>query len=721
MDWRQFYLLGAHRVHCRRWAIEWLAVAAFGAAAVVGVWAVDPQGFAYAQGAAEFLDQRPIEVDLGDVPQGRRWQVTVVNGTAVPADLTLRVVFDDPGVFGVGGPDTLQVGPGGLASFVLTLDRLGPGSGQLVVLGPGGVLARRELRAVSRASAPITELNLTAWRLSPFLGDVRVPTLSFIGPTENRELGRLASASGGLATVRQDGDKVRVEGLETTGEYTGTAVLTPGTATKVRVRVRDTAGWPLLLLLGGLLLMGKLDLFQKRSKPRRELQIRLTQLARKAQTRQHEAQKRVREDLPWEFTGIDQVTTDAAEPRGELVIDVRCSAALAAWDQALDQKELDGWGPGGPELQKIGALVDLSGELHDRWVSLAGEYRRLLQEVERGGRRQDLEALKTGALAEEIREVLTPRAITDEGTLQARLAAVRRGVEWITQFKRTYRTLISTCAIAPSGPLREEAAQALATLLNTRGELTAAEANAYRLRSMVGETSGPGSPSTLSESPPTTTSDPSYGAPQVRTRKPRTLALASAVLAVILGVLVATTLILQSSDLTPTSAPPGTALPSLLPSPRPTIPPLPDAPVAKSTDPATREGASVQRLDSGGWFEFTVAGFLAPAMIGLVGAAGVKGATRAFRRRSRRQQSGQVEIQVQDPGLDQLLALHHRAERRFAFANGVLVSLTGLSVLYFPNPTFGSTGDYLAVFLWGSAVSEGVQLARSLFPGLRPR
>jgi hypothetical protein len=61
-------------------------------------------------------------------------------------------------------------------------------------------------------------------------------------------------------------------------------------------------------------------------------------------------------------------------------------------------------------------------------------------------------------------------------------------------------------------------------------------------------------------------------------------------------------------------------------------------------------------------------------------------------------------------------ALMREEDRRFALASGLFVVASGMSLLYFPNPTFGSAGDYLSVALWGTAVGEGVQLARRLLP-----
>jgi hypothetical protein len=59
-----------------------------------------------------------------------------------------------------------------------------------------------------------------------------------------------------------------------------------------------------------------------------------------------------------------------------------------------------------------------------------------------------------------------------------------------------------------------------------------------------------------------------------------------------------------------------------------------------------------------------------------------------------------------------------REDLRFSLAAGALVLLSGMSVLYVSNPTFGTAGDYVAIGLWGAAVGEGLQLARRLWPSL---
>lgn len=58
------------------------------------------------------------------------------------------------------------------------------------------------------------------------------------------------------------------------------------------------------------------------------------------------------------------------------------------------------------------------------------------------------------------------------------------------------------------------------------------------------------------------------------------------------------------------------------------------------------------------------------------------------------------------------LELHYR------LVSGLVVLGTGFYTLYLANPTFGSPYDYLNILLWGTAVSAGFQVARSLFPRL---
>jgi hypothetical protein len=54
----------------------------------------------------------------------------------------------------------------------------------------------------------------------------------------------------------------------------------------------------------------------------------------------------------------------------------------------------------------------------------------------------------------------------------------------------------------------------------------------------------------------------------------------------------------------------------------------------------------------------------------------------------------------------------------FNMITGFIVVVTGLSVLYLGNASFGSLADYVGLLLWGTVVDEGFKLARQLAPSL---
>jgi hypothetical protein len=56
------------------------------------------------------------------------------------------------------------------------------------------------------------------------------------------------------------------------------------------------------------------------------------------------------------------------------------------------------------------------------------------------------------------------------------------------------------------------------------------------------------------------------------------------------------------------------------------------------------------------------------------------------------------------------------ADLAFAGVTWPIVVAAGLAVLYFTDPTFGSTGDYLAAFVWGSTAEIALTLLRRLIP-----
>jgi hypothetical protein len=81
---------------------------------------------------------------------------------------------------------------------------------------------------------------------------------------------------------------------------------------------------------------------------------------------------------------------------------------------------------------------------------------------------------------------------------------------------------------------------------------------------------------------------------------------------------------------------------------------------------------------------------------------------RLVRRRDRGRLHGEDEVSLRQ-------ALRRR-DAAYAVLSGLLVILSGMSLVYAADATFGTAGDYLTILLWGTAVSEGLALAKSLLP-----
>ena len=147
--------------------------------------------------------------------------------------------------------------------------------------------------------------------------------------------------------------------------------------------------------------------------------------------------------------------------------------------------------------------------------------------------------------------------------------------------------------------------------------------------------------------------------------------------------------------------------------PEPTTPPvtpaptIPNAPVAALGDASVAPVLEVTTPTGGqlAWF-----GLAAPLLIVAAVATLVWLAVRW-----RRTRPGSPPDTLTADAIDEQV---RREDLRFSLIAGVLVVLSGMSLLYVGNPTFGTVGDYLALALWGAAVGEGLQLARRLWPSL---
>ena len=81
---------------------------------------------------------------------------------------------------------------------------------------------------------------------------------------------------------------------------------------------------------------------------------------------------------------------------------------------------------------------------------------------------------------------------------------------------------------------------------------------------------------------------------------------------------------------------------------------------------------------------------------------------RLVRKRDRDRLRGEDEVSLRQ-------ALRRR-DTAYACLSGLLVILSGMSLVYAADATFGTPGDYLTILLWGTAVTEGLALAKTLLP-----
>lgn len=707
---------------------------------------------ATAESGPQFLEQRPIEIAVESIDYGvTRWRVAVVNGAPSPGPMTLMVAFDPAGVVSVAEPSRQVVDAGGVASFFIELKGRQRGSGQLVLIGRDGAISRRELRVFSqatleKATVP-TELNLSGWHLAPLTSRVELASVA-VGSPNNPNLaqgllGFVSSDSGGLYQVIRSGSLVSVQDVEGAGKYVGSIELTPGTKTKVTVSVRDTPAWPLLVLAFGLVLVSRLDIFRKRSRPRRALLVRLAWLRRRAATEQQRTLARLRQVPRWTVHGIDRVVAEPGDP--ELLLEIESAAAVRAWDLALEQADRDRWAPGGAGLSRLEGLVDSFAVLVQRERAIANEWCELL-ELESSLGRAELEFSAAAAL---VRDAITPQAILEEDTLARRQAEVERAVKWLERFRHNYEALTSFLGVDDS-TLQAEAESALGALLRADENLDAIEGRIAELRQRIPEpprgedptgtveqeavTRGAysGRPVEFPSGPPTVdlpTGQAHREEPRAVRRRSVRIASAAAVVIPLLVITTASLILSRSGKETPppstttsltTSPPPSTT--STVPSTTtvPAAPVDPKAPIQPSpSGPYGYAGGGGSPLGRH-WID-TVIGVALPvlllpaglAILVLVCALLLARLLRRSEEGSRMRASATRETEA-----DYLMKDLRRTEARFLVLSGALVILTGMSVLYFPNPTFGTPADYLGVFLWGSAVGEGVQLARRLVPNL---
>jgi hypothetical protein len=662
---------------------------------------------AQAAEAIEFLDTRPVVIDLDDADPGQRWRVQLIDLQQSTSDVVLHVVFAPAGVITVRDSTVRSGGSGAIVEFVIELERKLEGTGELVAVGAGGVTARRPIStefAPASASLTIDTLRFAGWRIAPFLdlvrvSELRIPHAPGLAATDQPlRVGVLTSARGDVAELVRIGDRFVVDGVDTVGEYTGGADLLPGRdpgEVQATVRVRDLPAWPLLVLVGGLTVANVLDRYQRRQRPQRLHDWRLARLRERARQSQS-------------LTGGKLRITAPREAPAQLLLDHLIDEARAGFHPHMTDAERAAWEPGGDEYERLMATIR---EFRLRCLS----YRSLLQERDsftRSADQEDQRAISNVLGASAVAHALRERSIASPAELTEAEQDLALGRAHLRQFNAIYDVLRRLRRVG-SADVQGAAASLLEKLFTHSPDLAELDRKSRDLQdtwqrqrwleeepagSWIEAEYGTGGPATGRAPAPM---GPPRGQSPVRQALLATVAVAAAIA---IGIVV-----LSVIRLTPDGMPPEGVAPTQTSPPPTSAPtsPLPDAPVA-----APGGGLAVEDSDIGApstgqtvWF-----GFIAPLLL-LAAVAGVVWLVWRWRRKRFRPQPDDLDSATIDRE-------YRQEDRRFSVLAGLLVVLSGMSLLYAGDPTFGTVGDYLAVALWGAAVGEGLQLARRLWPSL---
>lgn len=644
----------------------------------------------------QFLDDRPIVIDLDHLPSTPRWQVSVLQGQSNgPHRLQLHVLFQPSGSFEVTQSPPSPVPTGDVAMFVITLKRPVTGSGQLVVTSSDGSAARRPIRTASLEDEEgllPSQLRFAGTRLSPFGGDVRIGPIEVAASpgssSEPLRLGTIVSDGGDLADVVRNGDTFDVVGAERPGEYTGTVDLLPGVEggdVKITATVRDSLGWPLAVLVLGLVAVQQLERYQKRVRPRRDLARRLAALFDTARVAQERIGGRFR---------IARATGS------DLCLDHAANGALAAWDRGRSDAEWRTWEPEGASFNEIKNVVDAFKRLTEDVVRLEAERDRALEKIRPYERQAAVQALEDSPVG----AALLPAAFSTPEEIHQAAQQVVDGRAHLRRFVELYEVLKDLSASDVPDKVREAAAAERAKLFRVP-DLDpiekAVDALVQEWRPAPRPVARP-APVAVPARPAAHAAPagvpPAVPPPTAATASPRVGQVSRWIgLAAVIVVLLAFSGSLVMTGRQSSGPVAGGSIPT-------TTEPLLDAPVAPlPTLPRAGIPDEERGRGSVAW-----EGFVLPILSGAALLGVIKVISQGVRRRRKKPTD-----EFDSKRIDKIL---RQEDFRFALASGVFVVASGMSLLYFSKATFGGIGDYLSVALWGTAVGEGVQLARRLLP-----
>jgi hypothetical protein len=558
-----------------------------------------------ARGDVAFVEEGDLVLE-----PGKAESIEVFNGSKAAITIRFAVTGDARRAVSV-HPARRKLAAGQIGAITLrTTEAL---TGQLVAYGTDGTLARLKILSAATKAALPANLELT--------GTTRVPT-PLGGTATNVEqtiggfatdgprvlVGYVSSDEGDVATVYRDGNTISVSDVNGAGEYKGTIKLSPDDTdgTPLTLRVRDSFGWAVLVLVLGLLIAAVSEYWLSWLRPRRELATRVERLKQRCLDL---CKKATAEALSHREEAGSAVQRLYVDETADSLLKREGDRLTEGLKNALSDAERERWGPSGDELKTLETHELTYAELLRQSVAVATPF----GDLERSLTGDERIALGQGALTAQVNGTLTNQIIRTPAELtecKSSATDLRAAVQAFVPLFRRYQQLQRFAHEKKQTRLEERALRERRELVRSfeaKGDADDWSAKADDLDEEIRKGS------------------------HARSDQPKLLEVA---------------LEEEAEE---------------------------DAVVAAARARAVTEA-------------MTAPGDALPAM-GVVP------------RRAR--------------FLERNLSL---ADLLFAFFSWPLVVGAGLAVLYFGDRTFGSPGDYLAAFVWGSTAEIALSLTRRLIP-----
>ena len=452
-------------------------------------------GAAVADDGVSFLGDQDLTVTLTrDSPIVLK--VKVINSSEVSQDIHLdlvELVNEDSAQIPAGVlPDSLPltesyIASGGVTTFELGLSYVdglrGSYTGQLVAYGDDGKLARLGFTLIVEEE-PVVKGPAVAVLEPDFLEEVtllgvnRCPSplvrfgLSNIAPltmsvgealSGTGMVGSISGDNGVLGRVMRDGTTLRVEDVDRAGEYTGKIDLRPddkeGGKVTLKVQIRDAVGWPLLVLVAGLLISTGLDRYVNVGRLHKRLQVGLAKLKERADYLQEEAKKALPDD--WPFEG-DVYRIYNADAQKGLLAQV-AEEMLQTFRSLHSDEERKKWGPDGQEFKRLQGYVDALPGLYSLSRAVAAHYVTLKRQVLHSYPNIDPQKVP---ILEQVEAALRPRLITEASKLESAQEKLKAVSTFVADFLNLYQRITSLSQLAKEMEHKQRAKALLDALVS---------------------------------------------------------------------------------------------------------------------------------------------------------------------------------------------------------------------------------------------------------------